>query len=624
MLMKASIGCCLLLVPALVWCAQWHHGLSYFGPEGLKYEADFHHFDWVDPDAPKGGRLNLAATGTYDSFNALISKGRPAAGLSTTGPNNFIYDRLLEQAADEPASYYGRLAESVAVADDLAWIAFRIRPEARWHDGVPITAKDVKFTFEQLKSHASPTIRMVLRPVLRAEVVGEREIRFHIAPGRGRSRSVLIRIGDLYPLPEHYWRDRDTSRTTVEPPLGSGPYRVAARVIGRYVEYRRVEDYWGADLPVNRGRYNFDIIKYDYFSDISVQREAHKAGVVDVRIEAQAKDWAKSYEFRAVEQGLFRKELIPQKVASGLPVPFLFNLRLQKFKDVRVREALSVAHDFEWENRVLFHGFYSRASSWFTNSDLASSGLPSDAELELLEPFRDRLPPRVFTHVYDQPKTDGYGPNRDQLLRAHRLLEEAGWVLRDGVRVREDTGEPFTIEFLYGSPVLERVAMPYLHNLEKLGIVVTQRTAEISRYIARMRAFDFDATCTGAITQSHTPGLELHSKFGSRAADTEGSANRIGVKDPVVDALIVKVVNAKTVPDLIAAGRALDRVLLWNFYAIPGFYAPGYRYAWWDKFGRPERKGGYRTGFPDTWWFDPVKAARIETGAAAREETPPG
>lgn len=619
------LGLCIVLAPSLGWSTEWHHGLSYFGPEGLKYPADFEHFVWVSPDAPKGGRVNLAATGTYDSFNALISKGRPSAGIAASGPsNNFIYDRLLEQAADEPASYYVRLAESVAVADDLSWIAFRIRPEARWHDGVPITAKDMKFTFDQLKSHASPTIRMVLRPVIRATVVSELEIRFDIAPGPGRSRSVLIRIGDLFPLPEHYWRERDTSRTTVEPPLGSGPYRISDHVIGRYVQFRRVEDYWGADIPVNRGRYNFDIIKVDYFSDISVQREAHKAGVVDVRIENQAKDWAKSYEFAAVKQGLFRKELIPQKVASGLPVPFLFNLRLEKFKDVRVREALSVAHDFEWENRVLFHGFYTRASSWFSNSDLAAVGLPSPAELELLEPFRDKVPPRVFTEVYRPPQSTGVGPNRDQLIRAHRMLEEAGWVLRDGVRVREDTGEPFTIEFLYGTPILQRVAMPYLHNLEKLGIAVEQRTAEASRYLARMRAFDFEATCSGAISQSHTPGLELHSKFGSGAADIQGSANRIGIKDPVVDALIVKVVNAKTVPELIAAGRALDRVLVWNFYAIPGFYAPGYRYAWWDKFQRPDLKGGYRTGFPDTWWFDPVKAARVEAGAAALTEAPPG
>ncbi|MEJ2130383.1 MAG: extracellular solute-binding protein [Gammaproteobacteria bacterium] len=622
--MRVWVCAFLLVAPALAWPAQWHHGLSYFGPAGLKYGAGFQHFDWVNPDAPKGGRLNLAATGTYDSFNALISKGRPSAGLATSGPNNFIYDRLLEQAADEPASYYARLAESVAVADDLSWIAFRIHPDARWHDGLPITANDMKFTYDVLKKHASPTIRMVLRPVIRATVVNEREIRFDIAPGPGRSRSVLIRLANLYPLPEHYWRDRDFSRTTVEAPLGSGPYRIDDFVIGRYVSFRRVEDYWGADLPVNRGRYNFDLIKYDYFSDISVQREAHKAGVVDVRIEAQAKDWAKSYDFAAVRKGLFRKELIPQKVATGLPVPFLFNLRLEKFQDVRVREALSIAHDFEWENRVLFHGFYTRAASWFTNSDLAAEGLPSPAELALLEPFRGRVPPRVFTEVYRPPQSSGIGPNRDALVRAHRLLEEAGWVLRDGVRVREDTGQPFTIEFLYGTPVLERVAMPYLHNLEKLGIVVSQRTAEASRYLARMRSFDFEATCSGAIIQSHTPGLELHSKFGSRAADTEGSANRIGLKDPVVDALVVKVVNAKTESELIAAGRALDRVLLWNFYAVPGFYAPGYRYAWWDKFERPALKGGYRTGFPDTWWFDPDKAARVEAGLARIGETPPG
>jgi microcin C transport system substrate-binding protein len=387
-------------------------------------------------------------------------------------------------------------------------------------------------------------------------------------------------------------------------------------VPGRYIEYERVPDYWGRDLPVNRGRWNFDLLGHDYFRDDNVMRESVKAGAVDWQVENVSKHWAQSYDFPALRNGLFVKDLIPYTPPMGLTVAFAFNLRLAKFQDIRVREALWRLRDFEWSNRVLFHGFYTRSHSFFTNTLNAARGLPSAAELELLEQFREKIPERVFTTSPQMPMTSGYGPNRRQLMMADELLQEAGWIVVDGRRVHADTGEVFSIDFLFNAPSDARVAMPYFEVLRRLGFVVTGVTAEVSRYRAQMHAFDYEATVR-SIGNGHTPGPELRSKFGSAAADIEASENWIGIKDEAVDYLIEKVVNARTQEEMTAAGRALDRVLVWSFYAIPGFRAPGARFVYWNKFGHPDIVGAYRINFPDAWWYDEDKAMLVDAGTTA-------
>lgn len=588
----------------------FRHGLSFLG--GLKYQPDFEHFDWVNPDAPKGGHIRLGQSGRFDTLNPWIGKGRTPPGLAFANEFDPLFDRLLQKTADEAASFYGRLAHSVALAPDLSRIVFRLRASARWHDGVPITAKDVKFTFDMIKAYGNPTLRTVFRDVTHATIENPHQISFHIKPGVSRTRNTAIFLSQIYPFAEHHWRDRKFNETTVVAPLASGPYRIAATKEGRYARYERVEDYWGRDLPVNRGRYNFDSIIYDYYLDSNVLRESLKADLFDVMLETVAKDWASTYNTPEVAQGLMTKRLIKLDRPQGFPVAFLWNLRLPRFQDIRVREALWRIHDFEWSNRVLFHDFYVRADSYFSNTHLGHNAQPpSAAELELLEPFRDQLPARVFTGPYRMPKSSGLGIPRNQLEEADRLLTEAGWIMVDGKRVNATTGQPFTVAFLFAAPALERVAEPYINLLHKLGMGVSMRTVEVSNYLNRMRRRAFEATVV-SITATLTPGADLRSTFGSEAADIDLSRNSMGIKNPVVDALIEKVVAARTAAEHMTATRALDRVLLWNFYGIPGFYAPGYRYIHWNRFGYPINDGLHRSGFPETWWFDADRASSVE------------
>ncbi len=590
------------------------HGISYFG--NLSLPPEFEHFEWADPAAPKGGSIRLSDFGRFDTFNDLLEKGRAPQGIANFGDGNILYDRLLQEDANSPWQRYGRLARSVAVSDDLATVAFRLRPEARFHDGVPITAHDVKFTFDMIKVHGGPTLRTIFRDVERAEVGSEHEIVFTIAPGRARNMNLAFFIGQIYALPRHYWADREFGRTTVEPPLGSGPYRIAETRDGSFIAYERVPDYWGRDLAVNRGRYNFDRISYDYFLDKHVQKESLKADIFDLLHEDTANDWANNYNVVEVERGLIVKEILALKQPSGFPVSTMWNLRRPMFQDIRVREALWLLRDFEWSNRVLYHDFYRRADSYFTNTGFGhDGGLPTTAELALLEPFREQLPRRVFTTPYRMSKTDGVGVPRDKLARAHELLTAAGWVLRDGKRVHEETGDWMTIQFVHPADNLERVGMPFLNMIERLGIRGKSRTVEPSNYVSQLRRRTFDATILG-FTGSFTPGAELRSRFGSAAADIDSSQNHMGIKDPVVDALVERVINAKTRAEMEAAMGALDRVMLWNFYGIAGFYAPGVRYIYWNRFSRPDRLGIHRSGFPETWWWDEEKAdlVRVQKG----------
>ena len=615
---KRSLPYRQVLIPLLVCAslptlgeeaAQYRHGISYFGE--LAYPEDYPHFNWVNPDAPKGGRLVLSNLGTFDSFNPLIRKGRPASGMSYNGTQSLLYDRLLEPSGDEPAAMYARLAESVALAPDYRWVSFRIRRNARWHDGEPVTARDVKFAFDMIKQDGAPNLKVLYRDVTHAELLGEHEVRFHIKERAARNATTALRIGLIYALPEHYWAGREFNKTTLDPPLGSGPYRIKRFVGSRLLQYERVEDYWGHDLPVMKGRFNFDEIKYDYFKDLEVMREAQKSGLIDARIEGVAQHWVTAYDIAAVREGLLIKEIIDSRSPYGCNFAVVFNLRQKRFQDPRLREALWWAYDFGWLNRVLLQSFYTRTTSFFTNSSLSQSGLPSPAELALLEPFRDQIPPRVFTDVYRPPQSTGYGNARENLKRADELLTQAGWVVRDGVRVNAETGEPLQIHFMLFVYALERTMWPFIERLRRLGIQATARTLELSNYLYRLRMFDFDATVR-SFPRTHVPGAELMSDFGSTAADTPFSGNSAGIKDPVVDALMRRIVSARNRIDLDAAGRALDRVLLWNFYMVPGYHPPGTRYVYWDKFGKPDQRPIYRSGFPDTWWFDPTKAKALE------------
>lgn len=587
--------------------AEWRHGLSYFGD--LKYPADFDHFEYVNPEAPKGGELRMAQLGNFDSLNAFIRKGRKAAGFSYY-TDLMIYDRLMFQADDEPSSYYGWLAESVKLADDYSWVRFRLRDDAFWHDGEPVTVHDVLFTFEQIKAHGSPQLVLEFSQVSEARIVDDREILFTIEDET--SPKTAQRLAIMPVAPEHYWRDRRFGETTLEIPLGSGPYRVTDMDPGRSITFELVPDYWGRDIPVNKGRHNIRRVSYDYFTDFHVIIEAAKAGDLDALLETQAKRWATQYDFPGYREGLYIKNLLVTERPLGMALAHIYNLRLERFQDRRVREALTLAYDFEWLNRILMYDFYLRTGSYFSNSNLAARGLPSDLELALLEPFRDQVPEAVFTREFTLPKTEGRGYPRANLLKAARLLGSAGWALNeDDALVHRHTGERFTIEFVTSSSALERTLQPYIANLRQLGIEATVRLMEVSQYIHRVGKFDFEATIR-SWPQTPVPGPELRNYWGSDAAGQRYSRNDAGIEDPVVDALIEAILSARTYPELQAGTRALDRVLLWNYYVVPGFYAPGYRYGHWDKYERPAIQATYRTGFFDTWWYDEEKARRVD------------
>ena len=588
----------------------WRHGLSLFGD--LKYPEGFKHFDYVNVKAPKGGVVRMIAFGTFDNFNTVVSgvKGSVAAGLGE------LNDTLLVQTLDEVSTEYGLLAEAVSHPDDHAWVIYRLRADAKWHDGKPVTVDDVLFSLESFKKH-HPFYSAYYRHVVKAESTGEREITFTFdGPG---NRELPQIIGQLTVLPKHWWegvdasgKKRDIGSTTLEPPLGCGAYRIKEFVPGRSIVYERFANYWGKDLNVNIGRDNFNELRFEYFRDSTVALEAFKADQIDWRTENSAKNWATAYDFPAVKDNRVLKEEFPIRSAGGMQA-YAFNIRRAKFADPRVRNAFNYALNFEDLNKQIFFGQYERIASYFAGIELASSGLPQGAELAILETVRDKVPPEVFTATYTNPVSGSTEAIRNNLREATRLLRAAGYEVRNSKLVNGKTGEPMTADFLIDRPEWERIVLPYKAGLERLGIGMTVRLVDDVQYENRLRQWDYDIVVANW-GQSLSPGNEQRDAWGSAAADRPGSRNLIGIKNPAVDALIERVIFAKNRDELVAATKALDRVLLWNHYVVPQWTYGKVRTARWDRFGRPESLPKYGTSaFPTIWWWDPDKAAKVRS-----------
>jgi microcin C transport system substrate-binding protein len=566
-----------------------------------KYKKDFKHFDYANPAAPKGGEIRNGSIGGFDTFNGFIIKGRAAAGLGQ------IYDTLMASSADEPFTQYGLLAENVATPADRSWVEFTLRPNARWHDGKPITVDDVIFTFNTLREKGAPSFRFYYQNVDKVEKTGERKVKFSFKPGENRELPLIL--GQFSILPKHYWETRDFEKTTLEPPLGSGAYKIDSFDPGRVITYRRVPEYWGKGLPVNVGRDNYDILRYDYFRDQTVWLEAFKAAAYDIRIENSAQRWATAYDIPAARAGVMRKEALPHARTQGMQ-GFAFNLRRPIFQDRRVREALGYAFDFEWTNKTLAYDQYTRARSYYNNSELEAKGLPTPEELKLLEPLRGQIPDEVFTKEYNPPKTDGTGNIRENLRKAADLLKQAGWSVKAGKLVNDKTGEPFSFEILLSDPTYERATLPFVKNLERLGIEARVRSVDTAQYQRRTDDFDFDMTID-SWGQSESPGNEQRDMWGIEAADHKGSRNSTGIKSKAIDTLIEAVIAAPDRKALVTRVNALDRVLQWSFLVVPQFYIAVDRLAYWDKFGRPAvtPKQGVQI---DMWWVDKDKAASLD------------
>lgn len=572
-----------------------------------KYGPGFEHFEYVNPNAPKGGTLRLAVMRGYDTINPYNGKGEWAGGLA----GNF-YESLMRSAEDDIQSQYGLIAESVEVAEDLSFAIFHLRPEARFNDGTPLTADDVEFSFHTLVEKGEPHYAHYYKNISKVTVVDPHTIKFDFDGPPNRELPQIL--GQLAVFSKAHWENRDFDKTTLDPPVSSGPYKISSLESGRYLILERDENYWGEELPINVGRNNFETIRYDYYRDAEVAVEAFKSGEYDVRLENSSLKWATAYEFPALEAGFVNKELFRHHRPTGMQ-SFAFNVRKTKFQDPRVRLALAYCFDFEWSNETLFYGQYTRTTSYFENSDMAARGLPSEEELAILEPYRDQLPDEVFTQEYKPPSTDGSGNIRDNIEKAFALLQEAGWEIQDNRLTHAETGEVMEIEFLLGSSGFERIIAPFNQNLKRLGITATIRTVEQSQYIHRRnneRDFDIIVHTFG---QSLSPGNEQRNYWGSAAADESASDNHIGIKNPVVDELIEKVVAAKTREELIVVCRALDRVLLWNHYVIPSWHINSFRILWWDKFGIPEVRPLYTTGISN-WWYDEDRAKQVRQSSS--------
>ena len=584
----------------------WRHALSLFGD--IKYPADFKRFDYVNPDAPKGGVARMISIGTFDNFNVAVSgvKGSlaPAAAL--------INETLMTRAQDEVATEYGLLAEAASHPEDFSWVTYRLRNEARWHDGKPVTPDDVIFSIEALKKN-SPFYASYYRHVAKAEKSGDREIKFTFdSPG---NRELPTIVGELPILPKHYWestdgqgKKRDISATTLEPPLGSGPYRIKEFSAGRSVTLERVNDYWGTNVPAQVGQNNFGELRFEFFRDNQVALEAFKADQADWISENSAKQWATAYDFPAVEEKRVLKEEFPIN-DSGRMQAFALNLRRDQFKDARLRRAFNYAYDFEEMNKQLFYGQYKRINSYFEGTELACSGLPQGEELQILDTVRDKVPTEVFTTPYQNPVGGNPEAVRANLRESVRLLKEAGYEVRDRKLV-DPAGKPVTVEILVQDPAAERIALFYKPSLERIGVTASVRVVDDAQYQNRLRSFDFDIIID-QWGESLSPGNEQREFWGSQMADQPGSRNTIGIKNPAVDVLIDKVIFAKDRADLVAATRALDRVLLWNFYVVPQFTYPFSRYARWDRFSHADLPKYARSGLPALWWYDAEKAGRI-------------
>ena len=571
------------------------HGIAMNGTP--RYSEGFKHFDYVNPEAPKGGKVRLSSIGTFDSFNGFISKGVSADGIG------MIYETLTTGSSDEPFTEYGLLAEKIEYPSDRKWVIYHLNPKARFHDGEPVKPEDVIFTFNTLLEKGAPFYKSYYGEIKKVEKLGPQKVKFHFDPETTNRELVLI-TGQLPVLPKHYWEGRDFSKSSLEPPLGSGAYKIKKFEAGKYIIYERVKNHWAEELPVHLGMNNFDEVRYDYYRDATVALEAFKAGEYDFREENNSKLWATAYTGKSFDQNLVIRDEISHELPRGMQ-GFAFNTRKSIFKDRKVREALGYAFDFEWSNKNLFYGQYRRSPSYFTNSDLASSGLPSEAELKYLRPLKDHLPEEVFSKAYVLPKTDGSGNIRKQLRKASQLLKEAGWEVKDGKRIHTESGKALEFEILLISPAFERIVLPFSKNLERLGVKASVRVVDTAQYINRIRAFEFDMMVM-VIGQSLSPGNEQNNYWHSDAAERNGSRNFMGIQNPAVDELITKVIQAPDREALVNSTRALDRALLWGHYVIPHWHINYYRLSYWNKFSRPKITPKYGLGF-FTWWIDEEK-----------------
>lgn len=597
-----TVIACLLLVPNLARAQEPTHGLSLFGAPALG--KNFAHYPYVNPQAPKGGELRVAAIGSFDNLNNFTIKGSAAEGLG------MIYDMLMDTSLDEPSTAYGLIAETVSHPADYASVTFVLRKQARFHDGSPVRAEDVAFSLEALRA-ANPFYRAYYRDVAGTDILGPHTIRIRFA-ARGNRELPLI-LGQLPILPKAYWtrEGRSLEETTLDPPPGSGPYIIERINAGRSITYKRNKNYWARDLNVAQGRFNFERIKYEYFGDDTIAFEALKAGDIDYRREFSSRIWATGYDIDAVTQNRLKLETVPLKNGKGMQA-FIFNTRRSPFDDARVREALNWAYDFEWTNKNLFYGQYARTGSFFEGSELAATGKPDAVELKFLEPLRGQIPDKTFGPRIANPVADGSGNIRTHLRKARALLEEAGWKI-DAGKLKRGSAQ-FEMEFLLVQPAFERIVAPYIRNLERLGITARTRIIDPSQYQNRLNNYDFDAV-VASFGQSLSPGNEQRDYWSSQSADTPGGKNLIGIRDPAVDALIEKLIFAASRAELVAATRALDRVLLSNHYVVPQWHAPHERLAYWQKLAHPARMPGLALGFPDLWWH----AARAGDGKLKQE-----
>ncbi len=606
---RHRIAACLAVVSLLMPVAaasvlaeepQRRHAVSLIGEP--QYPADFKNFDWVNPDAPKGGRLRISVVGTFDSLNPFTVKGVSAAGIGS------IYDTLLFNSPEEASAEYGLIAEWISYPADYSSVTFGLRPIAKFHDGTPITPEDVIFSFEQQKKN-DPRAAFYYKNVVKAEKSGEREIKFIFDVTGNRELPQIV--GQLTVLPKHYWeangadgQPRDLGKTTLEAPIGSGAYKIKSIDPGRGIIYERVADYWAKDLPVAKGMNNIDEIQYVYFRERLPAFEAFKSGSIDFWNETKASDWATSYEFDAVKKGLIKKEALPHKRVAGMQ-GFAFNTRRPQFQDARVRRAFAQAFNFEALNKTIFYGQYLRAQSYFGNSELAATGLPDGRELEILNEIKADVPPEVFTTPWVSPSHEKDGEFRANMLSASKLLDEAGWKIEGGVR-KNASGQPLKTEILLVQQDFERIALPWVENLKKLGVDASVRIVDPSQYTRREDTRDFDII-VDSVGQSLSPGNEQREYWGSAAADRDGSRNTIGIKSKAIDGLVDKIVFARDRAELVAATRALDRVLLWNYFMVPQWHYPYDRVASWDIFGRPQKLPSQNPAYVNAWWIDPAK-----------------
>lgn len=599
-LLPALLALSLTAVSSLPSAAQTTSHALTLG-DAPKYAAGFKQLDYVNPNAPKGGEIKLSTPGGFDSLNPFIPKGDEAPGLG------MIYETLMVQTPDDDLSEYGLIAETVEVPDDLSWIVFNLRAEAKWANGKPITAEDVAWSFDRIKADGEPMLQHYYANVQKAEILSPRKVKFHFSGPKNRELPQII--GQLPVLQKADWEKRGFDKVTLEKWGGSGPYRIESLEPNRSITYVRRADWWGKDLAVNKGRYNFDRIRYDVYRDQTIAREAFKSGQYDFRGENSAREWAVFYDFPAITQGLVKKEEVKHERPGGIS-GFVFNLRRDKFQDPRLRQALGLAWDFEWYNKNMAYGAYYRPSSFYDNTEFAARGEPSAEELKLLEPLRDKLPKEVFGPAWKAPVSDGSGQDRKNLREAAQLLKAAGWEVKNGKLVNAK-GEPLVLELLLQDATYERMGAPWVQSLQRLGITLTMRTVDSAQYINRLRSFDFDIVLSGW-PQSNSPGNEQRSFFSSAAADNPGSRNTAGIRNPAIDSLVEAVIAAPSRAALVPTTRALDRALTWNYYIVPTLGYNASRIAYWDKFGKPEKtpKNGVDIM---AWWVDPAKATKLNS-----------